>query len=253
VLVGKVLGGSSAVNMMMTLRGTEEDYDRWGKFFSNSSDWSWKGMLPYFKKALNFHPPNADVAKSVNMTWDTSYWGNTSGVSTSWPSYQYPTVKVIMDAWRQTPGIEMPPDSGSGKPGVFWYPQFMDPKTVTRSYARTGHYSNVERPNYHVITGSKVNKILFDGTTATGITFVPVAGLSRAGTSSSAPTTVLARKEVILAASGIHSPQILQLSGIGPQKLLAAANITTIVDLPGVGQNFQDHPMISAQFSCKSP
>jgi hypothetical protein len=63
---------------------------------------------------------------------------------------------------------------------------------------------------------------------------------------------VRARKEVILSAGGIHSPQVLQLSGIGPRKLLSSANITTVVDLPGVGQNFQDHPMIQASFMCKS-
>ena len=234
--------------MMMTVRGTEDDYNRWGKFFSNSSDWSWAGLLPYFKKALNFHPPDATVAKSVNMTWDTSFWGNTSGVSTSWPTYQYPATKSVIDAWREVPGVEFPPDSGSGKPGVYWYPQFMDPKTVTRSYARTGHYSNQNRPNYHLVTGQKVTKILFDGTTATGVSFVAVSALKGA---SPAVATVIATKEVILAAGGIHSPQILQLSGVGPKSLLTSANIPVIADLPGVGQNFQDHPMIQASFSCK--
>jgi len=248
VLIGKAVGGSSAVNMMMTVRGTEDDYNRWGHFFSNSSDWSWKGLLPYFRKALTFHAPDAAVAKSVNMTWDASYWGNTSGVSTSWPTYQYPATKAVIDAWREVPGVEFPPDSGSGKPGVYWYPQFMDPKTVTRSYARTGHYSNQNRPNYHLVTGQKVTKILFDGTTATGVSFVAVSALKGAAP---VTTTVTAAKEVILAAGGIHSPQLLQLSGVGPKDLLTSAKIPVIANLPGVGQNFQDHPMIQATFSCK--
>jgi choline dehydrogenase-like flavoprotein len=97
------------------------------------------------------------------------------------------------------------------------------------------------------VTGSKVSRIVLDGTTATGVAFVPVSS-----TTSSSETVVRAKKEVILAAGGIHSPQVLQLSGIGPRQVLAAANITTVVDLPGVGQNFQDHPMIETTFMCKS-
>ncbi len=251
-MIGKAVGGSSAVNAMMTVRGTAEDYDRWGNFFSNSSEWSWKGMLPYFKKALSFQAPDAAVAKAANMTFDASFWGNTSGVTAGWPSFQYPASKAQINAYREIPGVEFPPDSGAGRPGVYWYPTFMDQRTVERSYARTGHYSNYNRTNYHLITGSKVTKIVLDGTTATGVTFVPVkspVNATAATNGTDGTTTVQARREVILAAGGIHSPQIMQLSGLGPKKLLSAANITTVVDLPGVGQNFQDHPMITAVFT----
>lgn len=255
VLIGKVVGGSSAVNAMMTVRGTAEDYDRWGQLFGPGSDWSWKGLLPYFKKALTFVPPDAAVTQSANITYNTEFWGNTSGVYAGWPSFQYPVTTVQFDAFRGMPGVEYPVDSGSGKPGVYWYPTFMDPKTVTRSYARTGHYLNVKRANYQLVTGSKVNRILFDGTSATGVSFIPPASTNstRPATSQAMTAiTVRAKKEVILAAGAIHSPQILQLSGIGPAKSLAAANITTLVDLPGVGQNFQDHPMISVTIQLRN-
>jgi choline dehydrogenase-like flavoprotein len=249
VLAGKVVGGSSAVNMMMTLRGSRGDYDRWGSFFGNSSDWNFDALMPYFKRALNFVPPDDAVTKSANITYDTSYWGNTSGVYAGWPSFQYPATTVQFNAWKTLPGVEYPPDSGSGQPGVYWYPTFMDPKTVTRSYARTGHYENVkQRANYHLLTGSKVNKVLLDGTTATGVSFVSAASTS----GSAAGTSVRANKEVILAAGAVHSPQIMQLSGLGPRKLLTSANIETVVDLPGVGQNFQDHPMITIMFSYRN-
>ncbi len=249
VMIGRVVGGSSAVNAMMTVRGTMEDYDRWGAFFGNSSEWSWQGLLPYFKKALNFVPPDVTVTKSANITYDTSYWSNTSGVYTSWPSFQYPGTTNQVNAFREMPGVEFPPDSGSGRAGVYWYPQFSAPKTVTRSYARTGHYSNFNRSNYQLITGSKVTRIVLNGTLATGVAFIPVGTKSSAALNS---TVVMARKEVILAAGGIHSPQIMQLSGLGPKKLLSSANITTVVDLPGVGQNFQDHPMLQMMITCKS-
>ncbi|KXX82729.1 Oxygen-dependent choline dehydrogenase [Madurella mycetomatis] len=241
VLAGKVVGGSSAVNAMMTVRGTAEDYDRWGSFFSNSSHWSWEGMLPYFKKALTFVPPDEAVTKSSNITFDTSFWGNTSGVYAGWPSFQYPGTTFHLEAFRGLPGVPFAEDSGSGKPGVYWYPTFMDPELVVRSYARTGHYDSLNRDNYHLVTGSKVTRVILNGTTATGVSFVQVG-------SSGAETVVNARKEVIVAAGGIHSPQVLQLSGIGPSKLLASANITTVVDLPGVGQNFQDHPIVMSSY-----
>jgi choline dehydrogenase-like flavoprotein len=246
VLAGKVVGGSSAVNAMMTVRGTTDDYNRWGAFFGNNSsaDWSWDGLLPYFKMALNFVPPNQDVAQASNITYDTSFWGNTSTVYVGWPSFQYPGTKVQMDAFRGMPGIEFPPDSGSGKPGVYWFPQFMDPRTVSRSYARTGHFDNIKRANYQLITRSKVLRILLNDTTATGVRFV-------SATNASAVTVVQANKEVILAAGGIHSPQVLQRSGIGPQKLLQSAGITPVVDLPGVGQNFQDHAMLQMRVNRK--
>ena len=247
VLAGKVVGGSSAVNAMMTVRGTAEDYDRWGNFFDTPSGWNWEGLLPYFRRALNFVVPNVDVAKTSDIRYDQGFWGNTSSVYTSWPSFQYPGTKVQIDAFKEMPGVEYISDSGSGRPGVYWFPQFMDPSTVTRSYARTGHYDNIQRENYQLIAGSKVRKILFDGHTATGVEF-----MAARGNSTNTPVIVTARKEVILAAGAIHSPQVLQRSGIGSRTLLSAANITPIVDLPGVGQNFQDHPMVQMLISFRN-
>ena len=232
VMAGKVVGGSSAVNVMMTVRGTAEDYDRWGSFFGANSDWSWNGLLPYFKKALNFVPPDTAVTQSAKMTYNTSFWGTTSGVYAGWPSFQYPGTSVMMDAWKGMPGVEFPGDSGSGRPGVYWYPTFMDPKKVERSYARTGHYDNLNRANYHLVASSRVTKILFNGTTATGVAFIPAASKVLTDT-----TTITANKEVILAAGGIHSPHLLQLNGIGPKAVLAAAKIPSLVDLPGVRQS----------------
>src|SRR3569833_1112939 len=257
--VGKVVGGSSAVNGMMAIRGTTEDYDRWGGFFGKSqqSDWSFQGLLPYFQKALSFVPPDEAVTKSSNIIYDSKYWGsNMSGVYAAWPSYQYPGIKVQVEAYKEM-GAAVAPDSGAGQTGVYWYPTFMDPKNVTRSYARTGHFSNLNRTNYHLVTQGKVNRILLNGTTAAGITFVslktPQNTNSTTSSNSTSPNTitVMARKEVILAAGAVHSPQILQLSGIGPKKVLDSANITAVVDLPGVGQNFQDHPVLPAGFVCK--
>ncbi|KAI0384574.1 putative GMC oxidoreductase [Hypomontagnella monticulosa] len=238
VLAGNLVGGSSAINAMMTVRGTSEDYDRWGSFFGNSSSWSWDGLLPYLKKALNFVPPDPAVAQSVNITYDTSFWGNSSGVYAGWPFFQWPGLATQIEAFRDIPGVEFPTDSGAGRAGVYWFPTFMDPKVVERSYARTGHFDGINRTNHDVVTESHVTKVLLEDGTATGVVFRQKIG------NATTYTTVKANREVILSAGAIHSPQILQLSGIGPSKLLQSAGINTTVDLPGVGQNFQDHPMM---------
>jgi choline dehydrogenase len=153
----------------------------------------------------------------------------------------------FFQAWHSL-GVPTPRDPGSGDArGAFWAPSSLDPKDETRSYARTAHYDRVigSRPNYHLITNTVVSRIIFKGKRAVGTEFV-----SR---ETNQVSTVSAENEVILAAGSVHSPQILQLSGVGPASLLKGLGIQVVVDLPGVGQNFQDHPTLYAAFNCKSP
>ena len=149
------------------------------------------------------------------------------------------------------PGMNVPEDSGAGENGVYWYTLSQTPDTYIRSYARTGHWDGLNRANYEMIVGAKVNEILFDdGMTATGVQFVSV------NNTGSGATTVKARREVILAAGAIHTPQVLMLSGVGPSDHLSKAGISVKVDLPGVGSNFQDHsyiPNIGYQCKLSSP
>jgi choline dehydrogenase len=145
-----------------------------------------------------------------------------------------------MEAFQDIPGVNFPPDSGAGEPGAFWYPASVDPATVLRSTSRTGHWDGAPkaRPNYDTVTNSRVIKVLFTSDRrADRVVFVPATA-----TSAVTNTTVRARKEVILAAGTIHTPQVLQASGVGPASLLARAGIPVVADLPGVGANLQDHP-----------
>lgn len=148
-------------------------------------------------------------------------------------------LETEMAAIGEIPGVQYPPDSGAGLPGSFWYPASVDPGPMLRSFARTGHWDGIaqKRCNYHTVMGQKVLKVLFHKGRATGVMFVPATATSANGARS-----VKARKEVILAAGTLHTPQILQGSGVGPAKLLKRAKIDVVVDLPGVGTNFQDHP-----------
>jgi len=137
------------------------------------------------------------------------------------------------------PGVEKPKDGAGGTHGLFWIPSSINPVTYDRSFSKNGHYDNITRDNYELIVEHRVNKILFDGTTASGVQFVPTVGDGVA-------VSVKAKKEVILAAGAIHTPHVLQLSGIGPKALLEKARIDVVVDLPGVGQKFQDQGYVSS-------
>jgi choline dehydrogenase len=131
-------------------------------------------------------------------------------------------------------GIEAREDPNAGDAtGIFHLQHSVDPKTQTRSSARINHYDRVidSRPNYHVLPNSIVAKIIFEGTTAVGVEYIDRA--------SGVKNTVKVKKEVIISAGSVHSPQILQLSGIGNAAELAAFGIVSVVDLPGVGQNLQ--------------
>ena len=127
---------------------------------------------------------------------------------------------------------------------MFWIPSSINPTTFDRSYARIGHFDNITRSNYELIPSHKVTKVLFKNTVAVGVQFTPTS-------SSNETMRVEAKKEVIIAAGTIHTPQVLQLSGIGDANLLKKAQIPVLVDLPGVGQKFQDQGWIgNMAFKC---
>lgn len=143
-------------------------------------------------------------------------------------------------------GIPVAPDPNNGNnTGLFTLLRALDPDTETRSYAKTAHYDRVinSRPNYHLLTDTAVSKVLFNGKTAVGVEYIPV------GTTEVFNAT--ACNEVIIAAGAVHSPQILQLSGVGPKALLQNLGIPVVVDLPGVGTNFQDQLNMPVTYNCK--
>ncbi|CAO2649096.1 Nn.00g100450.m01.CDS01 [Neocucurbitaria sp. VM-36] len=275
VTVGKLVGGCSAINAQMFDRGSRADYDAWGDVAGKEykdSGWSWDGLLPYFRKSTTFTPPSAAVSEKYGYTYDieAAYGGNGS-IHASYPPFQWPTeseqvavysalhtddlAELVRSAWKEL-GAPTPKEGASGDAvGVFWLPSSQDPKTQTRSYARTGHYDPVaSRQNYHLLVGHKVTEVIIQETgsserswEANGVTIQTAEGRDTSAVS------IESGHDVILAAGAIHTPGILQRSGLGSRDVLNAVNVSIKVELPGVGQNFQDHALLNMFYNMATP
>jgi choline dehydrogenase len=241
--VASAVGGGTVINGIFFDRAAAADYDTWEEL--GATGWSFATLLPYFRKSENFTPAPADHAKEFNISWDESVHGYGGPIESSYPQYQFPSIKNFFRGWK-TLNVSTPKDpAGGDKEGVFWCPSTLDPRDESRSYARKGHYDRVvSRKNYHLLLETTASRIIFEGKKSIGVEYITKKG--------AVPKTVSANKEIILSAGSLHTPQILQLSGVGPRKLLNSYKIPVIEDLAGVGQNLQDHPTIYANFTCKS-
>jgi choline dehydrogenase len=213
---GKTLGGSSSINAMLYVRGHRWDYDHWAQL--GNAGWSYDEVLPYFKKSEN------------NETYQDAYHGQGGPLNVAelrQPSQLNP---LFLQAAAQC-GVPTVGDyNGAEQFGAFQYQ--VTHQNGERCSAAKGYLTpNLSRPNLTVITHALTHKILFSGTRAVGV-HVRVKGQD---------FRFHARIETLLCAGAFGSPQLLQLSGIGPGQLLQANGIHQLVDLPGVGENLQDH------------
>ncbi|KAG8828463.1 hypothetical protein FRC17_007521 [Serendipita sp. 399] len=236
----KVLGGSTAVNALYVVRASKEEHDAWASLLPNADqDWSWNGLFPYMLKTENFKPPTD--ASLTGTIVDQSYHGHDGPLHVSYPEYTYQSAAVWTPTLANLGLKTTDPQGGQGW-GGFITPNSIDPRDGTRSYAKTAYLDPVaNRPNLVVLLQSQATKITFDTTgsvpRATGVDFAQTTG----GTI----YHVDAASEVIVSGGVFGTPQLLQLSGIGPKPLLDSFGIPTIVDLPGVGEHFQDHVLVS--------
>jgi len=158
------------------------------------------------------------------------------------------SLDTFQAGWKSL-GYSLRDDDGSNGTvlGVHWRPTGTDGKNLTRSSARKAYYDPAAgRPNLDILVNNYVAKINIrrddDNARAVGVDIISRSNSTR--------LTITAKREVILAAGAIHTPQILQLSGIGPSSLLNKLNITVVKDLPGVGANLQDHPALGLRYDC---
>lgn len=237
--LGKVVGGGSCLNKMVFDIAEKVDYDRWLEV----GGVGWDDLFPYFKKSTNFTPPAPEIAEEWDIQTDPAAHGYNGYVHSSYPTFYWPSNKYFFAAMKFL-GIRKVFDSLNGDAnGALWNPQSLDPDTKTRSNSRTAYWNSASnRTNLHLLTRHQATKLITHSSNGK----VPIIGVEYATSSNSTKSTVLANKEVILAAGAIHSPQLLQLSGIGEPSLLKKLGINTVVNLPGVGANFQDHPLLAS-------
>ncbi|KAK8039492.1 hypothetical protein PG993_007903 [Apiospora rasikravindrae] len=243
---GKTLGGSSGRNYMLYHRGTKSTYQMWADQVGDES-YEFDNFLPYFEKSLNFTPPNADLRFSNSTPfYDGSVLGDGSGpLHVSFPNYAQ-----VLATWavRGLEAIGIPVIDGfnSGKLLGQSYCIFtINPSTATRDSSETSFLrKGLEYDTYTVYPLTLAKRILFDDQKrATGVV-VDTQG---------AEYTLAANKEVILSAGFVGSPQLLQVSGIGPRELLAQHDIPVVADLPAVGQGLQDHVFFSVSYVVNGP
>lgn len=213
---GRTLGGSSAINAMCAIRGHAADYDHWASL--GNAGWSWREVLPYFRKLENFEPGADDLHGSG---------GPLNIASLRQPN---PMSAVYLDAARQAGHVDNPDFNGAQQLGMGYY--HVAQKDGERcSNARAYLHPALGRGNLDVLTAARATKILFEGRRAVGVRYYD----------GSAYRQVHARREVILSAGAVGSPHLLLLSGVGPRQALQRHTIGVVHDLPGVGQNLQDH------------
>lgn len=225
---GKMLGGSSSMNAMIYIRGNHKDYDQWRDL--GNPGWGFTDVLPYFKKAQN------------QERGPSEYHGIGGPLNVADQRSPNPLSEVFIEA-AQEAGFSRNPDfNGASQEGFGLY-QVTQRGGKRCSAAVAYLHPAMSRPNLTVRTGIHVSRILFEGQRARGVSFIDEGQTIKAH----------AEHEVILSAGAISSPQLLMLSGVGPASQLRKFDVPVVCDLPGVGENLQDHPVVPVAFECTQP
>jgi choline dehydrogenase len=222
---GKVLGGSSSINAMLYIRGQRADYDNWRQL--GCEGWAWDDVLPYFRRAQN------------QERGECAVHGVGGPLHVSDPTSGHPVSDAAIAAC-ETLGLPRRDPNGPDQEGTEWYQ--VNIRNGRRCSAAVAYlHPAMARPNLRVETRALAARVLFDGRRACGVEF------AQGGTKRIAR----ARREVILSGGAVNSPQLLQLSGIGPAALLKDQGVPIVADIPGVGENLQDHFVIGATYRLK--
>ncbi|WWC92503.1 uncharacterized protein L201_007462 [Kwoniella dendrophila CBS 6074] len=245
---GKGLGGSGAINGMFWGRPSEPEFDAWATLNPNAAEtWNWEEVNKYIKKAENYSPPSEDVKTKFGMTSDPSLHGQSGMIHVGHTNYIFDEVAKWIPAWI-TLGFKSIDNAAGISRGAWLSTSTINVSNQTRSDSKAGYIDPLPpRSNLVILTGQQVTQVLFNGTKDANGNIV-ASGLKFQADKDATSYSVQANKEVILAGGTVGSPQILQLSGIGPKETLEGLNIDTKLDLP-VGFNLQDHVSYSMYWS----
>ncbi|HFJ4328775.1 choline dehydrogenase [Serratia liquefaciens] len=230
---GKGLGGSSLINGMCYIRGNAMDFDNWAKA-PGLEDWSYLDCLPYFRKA-----ETRDIGPN-------DYHGGDGPVSVTTPKAgNNELFHAMVEAGVQAGYPRTDDLNGYQQEGFGPMDRTVTPKGRRASTARGYLDQARSRSNLKIVTHALTDRIRFEGKRAVGVDYLQGE--------SNQINSARARREVLLCAGAIASPQILQRSGVGPAALLNRLDIDLVHDLPGVGENLQDHLEMYLQYACKKP
>jgi len=225
---GRTLGGSSAINGLIYIRGQREDYDGWAAL--GNSGWSYDDVLPFFRKLEH------------NVRGESPWHGADGPLWASDIGAKHELIEALIGAGEELGIPENDDFNGATQEGIGYYQ--LTTRHGLRCSTATAYLRPARaRPNLRVDTEAHATRILFDGRKATGVVY------RQAGRD----VSVTARREVILSAGALQSPQLLQLSGIGPPALLQGFGIPVVHGLAGVGENLQDHLQARVIFRCTKP
>ncbi|MFA7416742.1 MAG: GMC family oxidoreductase N-terminal domain-containing protein [Rhizobium sp.] len=226
---GKVLGGSSAINGLIAIRGQAEDYDDWARY--GGDQWSYRNVLPYFRKSESFRG-------SANP----DYHGKHGPISVDPIRERHPLIDAFIASATQL-GIPANDDfNGPSQEGAGYYS--LTTRNGLRSSAAVGYLRPaLRRANLEILTDTLVTRVRFEGRRAQGIEY----------TQGGRKMSMDARRGVILSAGAVHTPHLLMLSGIGPAQHLKEHGIEVLADISGVGSNLQDHLQLRLIYRCNKP
>ncbi len=227
---GKVLGGSSSINGMVYVRGHACDFDEWEQ--NGAKGWNYQSCLPYFKRAESWTGGGDE------------YRGNEGPLGTCAGNDMQlnPLYQAFIDAGKDA-GYPVTPDYNGYQQEGFGAMHMTVDKGVRASTSNAYLRRALKRTNLTLVKGVVVRKVIIQQGKAIGVEFEKSGKIIQ----------TLAQKEVISSAGSIGSPQLLQLSGIGPKSVLDKAGVKVELDLPGVGQNLQDHLEVYFQYHCNQP
>ncbi|KAF8153936.1 GMC oxidoreductase [Crassisporium funariophilum] len=240
---GKGLGGSSGMNFYCWVKPPAADIDAFEKL--GNPGWNWADYQKYSMKSETFHAPSKEITDLYPHTFDLSLRGTSGPIQTTIPSH-ISTVDAIYQQTVVNKGLKTIKDPYGGDITGTWMASVnLDPKDWSRSYSASAYLRpNLTRKNLTVLTEAFVTRVLFGDTTdsqdltATGVEFLY----------NDKVYAVKANKEVVLSAGAIKDPQILELSGIGRADILSKIGVDLKLELPGVGENVQEHHFFGISF-----
>lgn len=228
---GRALGGSSSINAMIYTRGHWQDYDHWASL--GNAGWDYQSVLPWFRYSQR-QQRGAD-----------SWHGDQGCMDVVDTSYHFPVSEAFVKACSEA-GLPLNPDfNGSKQEGCGFFQVTQTPEGRRANSAYSFLDEAMARPNLTVMTGVHVTRICFEGKVANGVEIARNGAWGKR-------EFLRASREIVLSAGVIGSPQLLKLSGVGPAEELETHGIPLVHDLPGVGENLQDHPDVMIRCLGKS-